>query len=278
MAGDIECRWNGWQWAALVCAGLFLFSGGMLVRDKVQSGREQRANQELSQRVHEAGPVPSEPAAPPSEAVAVSAEPEPPPQYAASGNLLGYDGLWQENHDLAGWLSIEDLGIDLPVMYTPSKPDYYLRRAFSGGYALSGSLFLGEGWDPGGNYGIIYGHNMDDGSMFGTLDCYQTLEYAREHPIIHFDTLTERREYTVLTAFYSQAYDSSHTGVFRYYQYTSLVDQETFEDYLRQVRAEALYDTGANVQYGDRLLTLTTCSSHRKNGRFVVVAYQKAED
>lgn len=275
MAGDTKYRWNAWQWAALVCAALFFFSGAMLVGSEAQSAKEQKANQELAQRVHEAEPVPSAPGAPPP--AIMSEEPEPSSPYAPSGNLLAYDGLWQENHDLAGWLSIEALGIDLPVMYTPSKPDHYLRRSFDGGYALSGSLFLGEGWDPEGSYAIIYGHNMNDGSMFGTLSLYQNLEYAQEHPAIQFDTLTEKREYTVLAAFYSQAYNASHTGVFRYYQYTGLEDQEAFEDYLRQVRAAALYDTGASVQYGDRLLVLTTCSSHRKDGRFVVVAYQKAE-
>ena len=65
--------------------------------------------------------------------------------------------------------------------------------------------------------------------------------------------------------------------MFRYYQYTDLSDQDRFEEYIRQVRAAALYDTGVEVQYGDRLLTLSTCSYHRDNGRFVVVACQKQE-
>ena len=50
-----------------------------------------------------------------------------------------------------------------------------------------------------------------------------------------------------------------------------------FSEYVNQVRAAALYDTGVEVQYGDRLLALSTCSYHRKNGRFVVVAVQRTE-
>ena len=109
-------RWSGWHWAAAACAALFLFSGVMLIRDLAQSAGEQEANRRLSQRVREertaAGPSVPAPAAD-------APEPDPAPQYAPSGNLLAYDGLWQENNDLAGWLTIADLDIDLPVMYTP---------------------------------------------------------------------------------------------------------------------------------------------------------------
>ena len=267
-------RWSRWHWTAAACAALFLFSGVMLIRDLAQSAGEQEANRRLIQRVREerTAAAPSVPA-PPSPAADA---PEPVPQYAPSGNLLVYDGLWQENNDLAGWLTIADLDIDLPVMYTPSDTEYYLHRAFDGSYAASGSLFLGEGWTADANHAIVYGHNMKNGTMFGELDRYQSLEYARDHPDIRFDTLREERTYTVLAAFYSRAYGPGDTDAFRYYQYTDLSDEETFEEYLAQVRSAALYDTGAEVQFGDRLLTLTTCSYHRKNGRFVVVACQKA--
>ena len=188
-----------------------------------------------------------------------------------------YDGLWQENHDLAGWLSIEGLGLELPVMYTPEDTEYYLHRAFDETYAYSGSLFLGEGWTPEGGYAIIYGHNMKNETMFGHLHWYQEQAFAQEYPTIRFDTLTEEREYTVLAAFYSQSYTAGDIDVFRYYQYTDLSDPEVFSEYVNQVRAAALYDTGVEVQYGDRLLALSTCSYHRKNGRFVVVAVQRTE-
>ena len=200
-----------------------------------------------------------------------------PPKYAPSGNLIQYDPLWQQNNDMAGWLYIEDTQIDLPVMYTPSNLEKYLRRAFDGSYALSGSLFLGADWSPEADHAIIYGHNMKDGAMFGGLSKYKDADYAQAHSVVHFDTLTEEREYVVLAAFYSRIYEQQAEGVFRYYQYTDLSDQDRFEEYIRQVRAAALYDTGVEVQYGDRLLTLSTCSYHRDNGRFVVVACQKQE-
>lgn len=254
-----------WWWIILACGAVFIFSSAMLIRDLAQSAKERWAWERISSQIRK------ERAALENEGGGADlAE-----RYAPSGNLLIYDGLWQKNHDLAGWLTIEGLGVDLPVMYTPSEPEYYLRHDFNGDYAYSGSLFLGEGWEPENGYSIIYGHNMKDGSMFGKLDQYQDLDYAKEHAVIRFDTLTQEREYTVLTAFYSQVYDPAQMDGFRYYQYMDLADQEDFEEYFRQVQARALYDIGEKVHYGDRILILSTCSYHREEGRFVVVAYQK---
>ena len=75
-----------------------------------------------------------------------------------------------------------------------------------------------------------------------------------------------------MAAFYSRAYTDRDQDVFRYYQYTDLSDSEIFDEYVRQVKEAALYDTGISAQYGDSLLTLSTCSRHVQDGRFVVVA------
>lgn len=269
-----KIRRRGWRtYALLFCLTVFLVSGGLLVRDLVRSAGEQAANRDLAQQVRAAREAALEQT---KERDPVTFEWEPP-KYAPSGNLIQYDPLWQQNNDMAGWLYIEDTQIDLPVMYTPSNLEKYLRRAFDGSYALSGSLFLGADWSPEADHAIIYGHNMKDGAMFGGLSKYKDADYAQAHSVVHFDTLTEEREYVVLAAFYSRIYEQQAEGVFRYYQYTDLSDQDRFEEYIRQVRAAALYDTGVEVQYGDRLLTLSTCSYHRDNGRFVVVACQKQE-
>lgn len=270
-------RWTLWHWAALACTLTALLSGGMVVRDMIRSASEREANQALSQRVQKARTRPA-PRQPDPDPAAVEEELPDAPLLAPSGRLLAYDGLWEENHDLAGWLTIDALDVDLPVLFTPEDPEHYLHRGFDGSYAYSGCLFLGEDWTPEGSHAIIYGHNMKDGGMFGNLDRYKSREFALLHPTLRFDTLTEEREYAVAAAFYAQAYSAGAPGGFRYYQYTDLSEEAVFDEYLRQVREAALYDTGAEIQFGDRLLTLSTCSYHRKNGRFVVVAVQLPAD
>lgn len=75
-----------------------------------------------------------------------------------------------------------------------------------------------------------------------------------------------------MAAFYSQVYSQEDSGVFRYYQYADLSNEADFAAYVKQVQKAALYDTGINAQYGEQLLTLSTCSYHTDEGRFVVVA------
>lgn len=121
---------------------------------------------------------------------------------------------------------------------------------------------------------IVYGHHMKNGTMFGSLGRYKKASYFRDHPVICFDTLTEEGAYEILGVFYSRVYTDADEGVFRYYQYTDLTAEEAFDAYVRQVKAASLYDTGVEAVYGDKLLTLSTCSYHTENGRFVVVARQ----
>ena len=273
-------RLTGWRlWALFACGAVFLASGALLVRDLARSAREDAANQVLVEEVREVReavkrkPAALPPSTQPSQPEEAPVQPELP-KYAENGHLIQYDALWKQNNDLAGWLYIEGTKLDYPVMYTPEDPEYYLHRGFYRDYAASGCLFIGPGSTPEGSHAVVYGHHMKNGTMFGSLDQYQKESYYRDHPVIHFDTLTEEGSYEVLGVFYSRVYTDADEGVFRYYKYTDLAGEDAFNDYVRQVKAASLYDTGVEAVYGDRLLTLSTCSYHTENGRFVVVARQ----
>ena len=118
---------------------------------------------------------------------------------------------------------------------------------------------------------MIYGHDMHDGTMFGKLHLYAGEDYGKEHSLIRFDTLHEVGEYQLLAAFYTQVYYTTDT-CFKYYQFFDAENEEEFNDYVENVKALAEYDTGVSAEFGDTLLTLSTCSDHVENGRFVVVA------
>ena len=179
--------------------------------------------------------------------------------------------LNKQNNDLFGWLRIDETPINYPVMHTPDDPQYYLRRAFDKSSSQSGTPFLDAACHEGcGNY-IIYGHHMKNETMFGTLPKYADKEYWEQHKTICFDTLYEHGEYEVIAAFYGKAIAEGGPG-FRYYQYTDLTDPAVFAEYMEQVKAAAAYDTGITAEYGDELITLSTCSYHTTDGRFVVVA------
>lgn len=186
--------------------------------------------------------------------------------------LPRYRKLAERNPDLFGWLTIPDTVIDYPVMYAPDREQYYLNRDFDGNYSGSGLLFIDERCPADGSFYLIYGHHMQNGSMFGQLPKYQKQDFWEEHPVFRFDTLYEQREYAVMAVILTQVYDENITGVFRYDEYYDLSDSARFEEYVRQVKNEAIYDTGVDAVYGEELLALSTCNYHTDEGRLVVVA------
>ena len=238
---------------------LFCISGYMLVSHFLTGWQEEKAFREMAQQIlQNASPS--------------SGQNEPALLTTEDGVLLEYAALYEQNHNLFGWVSIKDTDLNYPVMYTPDDPEYYLRRAFDGSSSLSGTPFLDARCFSGcGNY-ILYGHHMNNGTMFTTLLSYVDKEFWRKHPTIQFDTMYEKGGYAVLAAFYAEICPEDAEGVFRYYNYTDLREKAVFEDYLRQVKSAALYDTGVEAEHGGQLLTFSTCSYHTENGRFVVVA------
>ena len=238
---------------------LFLFSAGMVTHLLLQSAQEQQAFDDLRSIVA-------------TESVPPAREETPTGEYNSP-----YIPLKEQNPDFYGWISIEGTKINYPVMYTPEDPEYYLKRAFDRSESQSGVPFLDAACtETGGNY-LIYGHNMKNGSMFATLLSYKDSNFAEEHPTIQFDTLTESGTYTVIAAFFSEIYPTDSQNVFRYYQYAELNTPEKLDAYIKNIEAVALYPTGVTAEYGDQLLTLSTCSYHTANGRFVVVAKKEAD-
>jgi sortase B len=199
-----------------------------------------------------------------------SAPATPEPQPSMLPNLAP---LYEQNPDLAGWLTIEGTVIDYPVMFRPDDDDYYLTHNFDGESDKNGSLLIQTGCDPStpGTNVIIHGHNMKSGKMFAMLTKYRDEAYFREHPAIRFDTLYEQGEYEIVAVFLSQVYRNSD-NVFKYYQVFDMTTEADFDEFYNNIKALALYDTGVNAEYGDSFITLSTCSYHDPNGRLAVVA------
>ena len=249
---------------AVCCLLVVCVSAYMVISQLVREKRDEEAFEALIDQIGQTEPT-STPDPGPVGSPPPQAEPTP-------SGFHKYDALYEQNHDLFGWVCIDGTKLNYPVMHTPDDPEHYLRRAFDETYSVSGVPFLDGGCYTGcGNY-IVYGHHMKNGTMFAALADYADESFWREHPVIQFDTLDGAGEYEVLAAFYSKAYKVTDKTAFRYYNYTDLTNEAVFDEYLDQVRKASLYDTGVTAEYGDQLLTLSTCSYYTANGRFVVVA------
>lgn len=186
--------------------------------------------------------------------------------------LPEYQTLYSLNKRLIGWVKIDDTYIDYPVLQTVNN-DYYLNHNFDQEEDKNGSIFLDKDCSiyPRTTNLILYGHHMRSGRMFGQLNKYSSEKFYKEHKYIQFDTIYEKGTYEVMYVFRSKIYEESEI-VFKYYQFTDAVSETEFESNMKQMADMSLYDTGVNAEYGDELLTLSTCDYYTSDGRFVVVA------
>ena len=199
--------------------------------------------------------------------------------------LPEYKALYEQNDEFIGWLKIEDTVIDYPVMQCLEDEDFYLSHDFYKNENVNGCLILdndskaGIGTKtnkyvndskPSTNL-IIHGHTMKSGQMFGDLKLYKDKEYGLSHKIICFDSLYEKREYELISVFYSQVF-YENDDVFKYYKFFQADSQEEFDNWYNNIKEMSLYDTEVTAEYGDEFITLSCCAYHVEDGRFVVVA------
>lgn len=207
---------------------------------------------------------------------AESEEPTEPIQFSEDKTILAeYAALYQENENMVGWISAPDTQINYPVVQTPDEPDYYLRRGFDGEYAVCGCPYVQENCDvnaPSDNI-VIYGHNMKNGSMFGELDKFESKDFWEDHKTLFFNTLTDKQEYEIVAVFKTFVYSDSPEA-FKYYRFVNAESEEEYNAFIERCKELALYDTGVEAEYGDKLITLSTCEYSRANGRLVLVAKQ----
>ena len=192
--------------------------------------------------------------------------------------MLQVEELRKENSDIVGWIEIEGTNINYPVLQGEDN-NFYMNRNFQKEESVYGSLFLDADFDwnnPSSNL-LIYGHNIQDGSMFHNLLNYADEEYYKEHPNIRFTTAEEDATYEIIAAFRSRVYYKSEQDVFRYYYFVNPESKEEYDEFVENAKEASLYDTGKTAEYGDQLITLSTCSYHTEDGRFAVVG-RKVEE
>ena len=242
---------------AAFCAALFLFSGAMLAREYLDQKQSAQAFEEVAGLVKEDVEPPVQ-------------EPENTPAPENVTAFEKYAEVYAQNSDLVGWVSISGTRIDYPIMQTKDNPNFYLKHAFDKSYSSYGVPYLQENCDIGiSDNLVLYGHHMNNGSMFSDLCKYESEDFYRDHKTIHFDTLDSFGEYEVIAAFKTVAYSGEG---FKYYHFVNAENQAAFEEYVAKCKELALYDTGVTAKYGDQLITLSTCEYSRTNGRMVVVA------
>lgn len=259
----------------LLFALVFAVSAGFLIHYYWEAYRQQSRYDDLAQLVESATiprPAPTEQTDPettdPTQALIQIPDPETGEQVSL---LPHFAQLYTLNNHTVGWLSIPGTQIHYPVMQTPEEPNFYLSHNFDRESSSRGCLYAQENCNistPSDNV-IIYGHRMRDGSMFARLDAYMDASFCRDNPYIYFDTLTELHTYQVIAVFLTSATQGEG---FSYHTFVNAATPKDFNAYVAACQDLSLYNTGITAQYGDKLITLSTCEYSQDNGRLVVVA------
>ena len=189
----------------------------------------------------------------------------------APAPLAGGSTLAAVNKDYRGWLSLYDTPIDYPVMQADDDV-YYATHDIYGQTSITGAIYLAAGNTRGmsDSYNVIYGHHMDNGAMFGSLDNYTSVSYADGHKtglLVSNSGVYDLTVFAVVTtdAYEHMIYDvGNRAAEVREFLRTALDGGSD--------TTEVLYYDAAVADSADRIVALSTCAAASTNGRLVVFA------
>ena len=250
---------------AIICAFSIVFavSSGFIIKHYYDSAKQAEMYDNLI------GVVETEPE-----------ETKEPMNYSEEKTFIPeYQELYLQNNDMVGWIKVEDTKINYPVMQSKDNPNFYLKHGFDKEYSDYGCPYVQEDCEvqkPSDNL-VIYGHHMSNGSMFAHLEKFKSKDFWNEHRTITFNTLTDKQEYEIVAAFRTVVYTDSPEA-FKFYRFIDAESANEFDDFIAKSKEMSFYDTGVTAEYGDKLITLSTCEYSRNNSRLVVVAKRITED
>jgi len=288
----------------IVCMVVFAVSAFLLIRYFVNIAITRKASRELEQvysaaveSVETPEPTPVATETPVVATTARASRPTPTP-VATQAAAPSADQLWprkypgnptlrvstvfyelqRQNADIIGWLKIDGV---LEEAVVQRDNEYYLTHNALKQRSVTGALFLDENCDlrtvP--TQMLIHGHNMKEGAMFGSLKKYKVKDasFYRQHPFIDFNTVYENGRY-VIFAVAEVDLRWNKGDYLPFWQDVRFSSAEDFESYVKKARDLSHYHCNVDVEPGDRLLTLSTCTGSDDNKRLIVMARKLREN
>lgn len=177
-------------------------------------------------------------------------------------NPIDFTSLQAINEDVIGWIEVEALDINYPIVIGDDN-DYYLHRTFRHQDNFAGSIFMDYlcRSDFSGRNTIIYGHNMKNGSMFGTLHEFSKQETYDKNP--YFWIYTKDRIYQY------EIFSCAEVGTYSEVYQIDFASSEQFQNFIDAAKSRSFVATDTDVSLNDTVVTLSTCTGNTET-RFVV--------
>lgn len=173
--------------------------------------------------------------------------------------------LLAQNDDVIGWLLIPNTKVDYPVAQSGDN-DYYLHRDLNRKKTDPGTLFMDfrNSENAADRHTVIYGHNMKNGTMFGTLRLFKKEGFYTANRRFTYSTLYEDTQWEIFSAYISPpTLDLIQTD---------FVDDAAFMDFITTRQNKSKYPADLVLKPTDKILTLITCTYEIPDGRFVIHA------
>lgn len=190
------------------------------------------------------------------------------PEPKLPDNPIDFKTLKEKNPDIYAWIKVPGTKVDYPVLRSNDKPeDFYLNHDENGKYKFAGSIYsqmynTDDFTDP---ITILYGHNMNNGSMFASLHSFRKASFFKENQYIYIYTPGHILTYTIYSAY---RYDNRHI----LYSF-DFSDKEVFADYIEMTKnpKSTIVNVRKDVEVtsDDRIITLSTCITN-DNYRYLV--------
>jgi sortase B len=181
-------------------------------------------------------------------------------------NPIDFKTLTAKYPDIYAWIRVPGTNIDYPIVQHPTDNSYYINHTIEGKKRIAGAIFT-ENYnskdfnDPNT---LIYGHNMKNGSMFGSLKLYRDYEYYKEHPVFYIYTDEGVYEYRIFSVRVVSAVGDAYVLTFE--------SDEAYAEYLEKAFRTSMYDTDVeSLTTEDKIVTLSTCTASDEN-RMIVQA------
>ncbi len=180
---------------------------------------------------------------------------------------VNFNALLAENPDTRGWIKITGTYLN-DVVVQGKDHEEYLTKAFDGSESISGTIFSHKKnkWDGTDQNIILFGHNMMNGDRFASVRYYIPNDASREpiafykvHPTIMLATPEGGSETYKIFAGVLANTQEQYGEVFKYVNKTSFKSQDDFNNFIIDVMDRSWFYTDVDLQYGDQLLTLSTC-------------------
>jgi sortase B len=196
---------------------------------------------------------------------------------------IKFEELIKQNSDFKAWITIDNTNVDYPV-YQTGDDEFYLSHNNLKEESVYGALFLSytdSVIEAMNDRNIsIYGHSMNDGSMFATVMKYKSLNFYKQNPTIRLYTVEGNYEYKIFSVMLINANPLDDKGYVFDITRDSFYYQNEFDSWINEAYSRSYFNTGVEVTTDDSILTLVTCTNEIKDGRFVVMArrVRKGED